>query len=51
MGVYVYPMDSLNFDIIDYGVLINHIRYWLEKGYIPIIGGDFNSRPGDLKKL
>ena len=51
MGIYVYPIDSLDFDNIDYGVLINDIRYWLEKGYIPIIGGDFNSIPGDLNKL
>ena len=31
MGIYVYPIDSLNFDNIGYGVLINDIRYWLEK--------------------
>ena len=48
MGVYVYPTDSTNSDLTDFGELIDDISYWMDKGYTPFIGGDFNSRPGDL---
>ena len=51
MGVYIYPTDSKNYDITDYRICINNIRYWLEKGLTPFVGGDLNSRPGDLNKI
>ena len=51
MGVYVYPTDSFNSEITDYGNLTTDITYWIEKGYTPVIGGDFNSRPRDLNMV
>ena len=48
MGVYVYPTNSTNSDLTDFGELIDDISYWMDKDYTPFIGGDFNSRPGDL---
>ena len=50
MGVYVYPPTSLNHKDTDFAVVINEIDYWLSKGYTPYIGGDFNSRIGDIKE-
>ena len=49
--IYIYPTDSKNFDITDYGICINEIRYWLEKGSTPFVDGDLNSRPGDLNMI
>ena len=48
MRVYIYPEDSSNFEISDFGVFASEIKYWLDKGVTPFIGGDFNSRMGDL---
>ena len=48
MGVYVYPVDSLNYKDTDFGVLFNEINHWIERGITPFIGGDFNSRMGRL---
>ena len=51
MGVYVYPYDLSNFSLCDFGTLPNDIEYWLSDGITPSIGGDFDSRPGDLNVL
>ena len=51
MGVYVYPFDSYNHDISDYGIVVEEVKYWLDKGYIPFIGGDFNSRIGNINEV
>ena len=51
MGVYMYPADSINYDECDYGNIIDEINYWLNKGFLPYIGGDFNSRIGDISKI
>ena len=48
MGVYIYPPASSNYSDADYAVVINEINYWTGKGFHPYIGGDFNSRVGDL---
>ena len=51
MGVYIYPYDSNNFCDTDYAELIRDIMYWMDKGYQPYIGGDFNSRIGDINQI
>ena len=48
MGNYIYPINSYNYVEGDFAILSNDIHYWLEKGAIPYIGGDFNSRIGDI---
>ena len=48
MGVYVYPSSSPNYQYTDFAVVANEIDYWMSKGYEPYIGGDFNSRVGDM---
>ena len=48
MGVYIYPYDSYNYDDCDFALLSSEIEYWLCKGVIPFMGGDLNSRIGDL---
>ena len=51
MAVYMYPEDSNNHDTADFGILSEEIDHWLEQGIIPFIGGDFNSRLGDLNQI
>ena len=51
IGVYIYPGDSVNYEDADFGTLIEEINYWLSKGYVPYIGGDLNSRIGDISKI
>ena len=48
MGVYVYPPSSPNHKDTDFAIVINEIDYWMSKGYTPYVGGDFNSRIGDI---
>ena len=51
MAVYMYPVDSINYSVEDFGILSEKIEFWTKKGYIPFIGGDFNARVGDLNKV
>ena len=51
MGLYVYPTDSDNFDVGDFGIIADEISYWTSRGFIPFIGGDFNSRLGNINEL
>ena len=51
MGVYIYPVDSRNYKLTDYGSVVDDINYWLNKGYLPFIAGDFNSRIRDLNTI
>lgn len=51
IAVYVYPYDSLNFTETDFATLSTEIEYWLCRGFIPIIGGDFNARVGNLNAV
>ena len=51
MAVYMYPVDSVNYALVDFGTLSEEIEYWLNKGAAPFIAGDFNSRLGSLKDL
>ena len=51
MAVYMYPEDSRNHNTEDFGILSEEIEHWLEQGIIPFIGGDFNSRMGDLNQV
>ena len=44
MGVYIYPINSLNYEHTDYVSIVDDINYWL-------INGDYNSRIGDINKL
>ena len=48
MGVYVYPPSSANHKDTDFAIVMKEIDYWMSKGYTPYIGGDFNSRIGDI---
>ena len=51
IGVYIQPEGGRYFNVnmfSDLGALLVEYR---EKGITPFIGGDFNSRPGDLQKL
>ena len=51
VGVYIQPEGARHFDtkmFSDLGSLLIDCR---EKGLIPFIGGDFNSRPGELRQL
>ena len=47
----MYPLDSSYYDLNDFGILSEEISYWLDNGFIPYIGGDYNSRLGDLGVL
>ena len=51
MGVYMYPYGSHNFSERDFGIFSQDIEYWLSRGVTPFIGGDLNSRNGDLNAL
>ena len=51
MGVYVYPSSSNNYRETDFAIVINEANYWMTKGFHPYIGGDFNSRIGDLNVI
>ena len=51
MGVYVYPTNSRNYNETDYSVVINEMNYWLSKGLHPYVGGDFNSRIGNINDI
>ena len=51
MGVYVYPPSSPNHKDTDFAIVIDEIDYWMSKGYVPYIGGDFNSRIGDVNQI
>ena len=48
MLVYMYPLDSPNFDLNDFGILSEEISFWINKGFVPYMGGDYNSRFGDF---
>ena len=49
--VYMYPLDSMNYELNDFGIYSEEISYWLDYGFTPYIGGDFNSRLGNLNIL
>ena len=51
IGVYMYPIDSMNFELDDFGLLSEDILFWLNKDFVPFVGGDFNSRLGDINSL
>ena len=51
MMVYLYPVDSKNYDDTDFGTLAEEIIFWNNLGYTLYIGGDFNARLGDLNVI
>ena len=51
MSVYINPVDSYYFAIGDFGLVSEEISYWTEKSCTPFIGGDYNSRLGNLNEL
>ena len=51
MLTYMYPLDSINYELSDFGILSEEINFWLEHGFTPYIGGDYNARLGDLNIL
>ena len=51
MLVYIYPVDSMNYDLNDFGIVSEEISYWLDSGFTPFLGGDYNARLGDLNVL
>ena len=48
MLTYMYPLDSINYNLDDFGILSEELSYWLDNGFIPFMGGDYNARLGDL---
>ncbi len=48
MLVYMYPYDSYNFELNDFGILSEEISYWINNGFVLYMGGDYNSRLGDI---
>ena len=51
MGIYIYPIDSVNYNDGDFALLSKEIEFWLERGFTPFIAGDFNSRIGDISSF
>ena len=40
MLVYIYPVDSMNYNLNDFGIVSEEISYWLLCGNTPYIGRD-----------
>ena len=51
IGVYVQPEGARSFNVNMFADVGAHLAECHERGLIPFIGGDFNSRPGDLKQV
>ena len=51
MLVYIYPVDSKNYNEADFGILAEELLFWMSRGYTENVGGDFNARLGDLNIL
>ena len=51
VAVYIYPIDSKNFANTDFGILSEELAFWTNKGSTPYVGGDFNSRLGNIAEL
>ena len=51
MLAYIYPLDSINYDLNDFGILSEEISFWLDHGFVPYMGRDYNSRLGDLNLI
>ena len=51
MSVYINPVNSDFYSLDDFGLVSEELTFWNDKGYTPFIGGDFNSRLGDLNEL
>ena len=51
IGVYTQPEGARHFHESMFSVLAKAIIACNEKGLVPIIGGDFNSRPGNSESL
>ena len=51
IGVYIYPIDSINFSNSEFGILSEELSFWLNRGITPYIGGDFNARLGNIGEL
>ena len=37
MGVYIYPIDSYNHDVGDYGIVIEEVNFWLNIDFLPLV--------------
>lgn len=51
IGVYIPPYDSVYYNETCFADTIAYIKSRQENGHTVYIGGDFNSRPGDLNKI
>ena len=51
MSVYINPVNSAFYSNGDFGLISEELSYWKNKGSTTFIGGDFNSRLGDLNEL
>ena len=51
VGVYIQPEGARNFKVNMFAEVGGFLNDCKEKGLIPFVGGDFNSRPGDLNAL
>ena len=51
MSVYINPINFNYYTLNDFGLLSDEIMFWIKKGFTPDVGGDFNSRLGDLNEL
>ena len=51
IGVYIQPEGGRYFNMNMFSDLGSLLIECQEKGLVPFVGGDFNSRPGDLRQL
>ena len=51
VAVYIYPVDSINYLNTDFGILSEELAFWIKNGNTPYVGGDFNSRLGDIAEI
>ena len=50
-GVYIQPVDSKHFELDMFSDLASSIYECIENERVPFVGGDFNSRLGDLNNF
>ena len=51
MSVYINPVASNYYSDGDFGLISEELSFWSNKGSTTFIGGDFNSRIGDINEL
>ena len=41
----------MNYSNTDFGILSEELAFWINNGNTPFVGGDFNSKLGDIAEL